>query len=247
VAAFYALLECLFYSFAGPLRRDRFHMFRLLLPIRSEVEKVVHWMPEILFAAEITFRRLDGCVPQQELNLLQLATARVAQLRTSPPQIVWRNVLQARSLAAALDYVPHDILRDTFSPHLPRSRNSSKDPSFRDLGCYDPLIECRFDPLWNRHRADVATLTDQVYHGPVPLTNLDFIQLQANKFRPTKTTTKKQGQHGVVALSTHATSTRTLEYVRTLLRAQPISRAKPKLFDSFHTADPRRQLRTQQA
>ncbi len=58
VAAFYALPECLFYSFAGPVRRDRFHMFRLLLPIRSEVEKVVHRMPEILFAAEIAFRGL---------------------------------------------------------------------------------------------------------------------------------------------------------------------------------------------
>jgi hypothetical protein len=59
VAAFYALPECLFYSFAGPVRRDRFHMFRLLLlPIRSEVEKVVHGMPEILFAAEIAFRGL---------------------------------------------------------------------------------------------------------------------------------------------------------------------------------------------
>jgi hypothetical protein len=34
-------------------------MFRLLLPIRSEVEKVVHWMPEILFAAEIAFRGLE--------------------------------------------------------------------------------------------------------------------------------------------------------------------------------------------
>ena len=58
VAAFYALPECLFYSFAGPVRRDRFRIFRLLLPIRSEVEKVVHWMPEILFAAEIAFRGL---------------------------------------------------------------------------------------------------------------------------------------------------------------------------------------------
>ena len=33
-------------------------MFRLLLPIRSEVEKIVHGMPEILFAAEIAFRGL---------------------------------------------------------------------------------------------------------------------------------------------------------------------------------------------
>ena len=50
--------------------------------VRSEVKKIVHRMSEILFAAEIAFRRLDRCMPQQELNLLQLATARVAQLRT---------------------------------------------------------------------------------------------------------------------------------------------------------------------
>ena len=169
-------------------------------------------MSEILFAAEITFRCLDGCMPQQELNLLQLATAAVAQLRTSSPQVMRRNMLQARSLAATLDYVPHDILRDTFSPHLPRSGNCSKDPTLRDLGCYYPLIECRFDPLWNGHRADVAAFADQVYHRPVPLAHLDFIQLQAHKFRSAKTTTKQQGQHGVVALGSHAISTRTLEY-----------------------------------
>ena len=63
MAAFYALPECLFYSFAGPVCRNRFRIFRLLLPIRSEVEKVVHRMSEILFAAEIAFRRLDRCVP----------------------------------------------------------------------------------------------------------------------------------------------------------------------------------------
>ncbi len=69
MAAFYAVPEYLFYRFAGPVRRDRFHLLRLLLPIRSKVEKVVHWMPKILFAAEIAFRGLHGCMPEQKLNL----------------------------------------------------------------------------------------------------------------------------------------------------------------------------------
>jgi hypothetical protein len=47
-----------FLQLRWPARQDRFQMFRLLLPIRSEVEKVLHWMPEILFAAEIAFRGL---------------------------------------------------------------------------------------------------------------------------------------------------------------------------------------------
>ena len=96
-------------------------------PVRSQLKKVVHWMSEILFAAQIAFRCLDGCVSQQELNLLQLAAARVAQLGTGSPQVMWGDVLQARSLAATLDYIPHDILRDAFSPHLSRSGNPSKD------------------------------------------------------------------------------------------------------------------------
>jgi hypothetical protein len=117
---------------------------------------------------------------QQELNLLQLSTARVAQLGTGSPQVMGSDVLQARFFAATLDYVPHDILRDAFSPHLSRSGNPSKDPSVCDPG--DPLIECRFHPFWNRHGADVAALPDQVYHCPVSLAHLDLIQLQAHKF-----------------------------------------------------------------
>ena len=93
MAAFYPWLVCVFYSFAGPVRRDRFLIFRLLLRVRSEVEKVVHWMPEILFAAEIAFRGLDRCMPKQELNLLKLTTAVVTQFRAGSPEIVWGNVL----------------------------------------------------------------------------------------------------------------------------------------------------------
>jgi hypothetical protein len=85
----------------------------------------------------------------------------------------------------------------------------------------------------------MAALADQVYHRPMALTNLDFIQLQAHKFRSPKTATKQQGQHGTVTLGSHAISMRTLEYFRALLRAQPISGAKPELLDSFHSADPR--------
>jgi hypothetical protein len=53
-------------------------MFCLLLRIRSEVEKVVHRMPQILSAAEIAFRGLHRSMPEQELNLLQLTTTVVA-------------------------------------------------------------------------------------------------------------------------------------------------------------------------
>ena len=161
------------------------------LPVRSEVEKIVHRMSEILFAAEVAFRRLHGYMPQQELNLLKLSAVRVAQLRTRPAQVMRGNMLQARSLAAGLDYVPYDILRDAFSPHLSRSGNGSKDPSLRDPGCHCPLIECRFYPFWNGHGANVAALADQVHHCPVTLTHLDLVQLQPDQLGSANATPKK--------------------------------------------------------
>ena len=58
-------------------------------------------MPEILFAAEIAFRCLDRCAPKQELNLLKVTTAIVAQLRAGPPwstapNLRWNFVLHLR-------------------------------------------------------------------------------------------------------------------------------------------------------
>jgi hypothetical protein len=80
----------------------------------SQPEQVVNWVPEILLTAEVAFRGLNRCMPQQELNLLDLAAVAVAQLRTSPPQVMRCNVLQSSFFATGLDHVPHNILRDAF-------------------------------------------------------------------------------------------------------------------------------------
>src|SRR5580704_1522244 len=109
VAPFYPSPRCLFYR-VGRFRCGRFTIVFMRPPVRSEVKKIIHRMSEILFAAEIAFRGLHRCMPEQELNLLQLATARVAQLGTSSSQVMRCNMLQARSLAATLHHVPHDIL-----------------------------------------------------------------------------------------------------------------------------------------
>src|SRR5580692_9332195 len=99
VAAFYPLARGYFYLH-GFLHCDGFTLHFLWLHIGSEVKQIVHRMPEILFAAEIPFRCLDRCMAEQELNLLQFAAARVAQLRTGPPQVVRCDMLHPGSLAA---------------------------------------------------------------------------------------------------------------------------------------------------
>jgi len=52
-------------------------------------------MPEILFASEIALRRLHRSMADQELNLLQLTAAIMAQLRARPPEVVRCNMLKA--------------------------------------------------------------------------------------------------------------------------------------------------------
>jgi len=157
------------------------------------------------------------------------------------------NMLQARSLTAALDYIPHNILRDTFPPHFPRSRDCPKDPPLCDPGCACPLIKRRFYPFWDRHRADVSTLPDQIHRCPVPLAHLDLIQFQADQLRSAEATTEQHGQHRVVSLGTHAMAASVSEYFGTLLCAQPVAGPEPELLDPFNAADPCCQFGTEQA
>ena len=119
-------------------------------------------------------------MPQQELNLLKLASTAVAQLRTGSPQIVGSNVLQARSLATGPHYIPHHVLRDALAPDLVSSGDRPKNSSLGYPGSRRPLVERGFDPFGNGNRANVATLANQIDHRPVPLADLDLLQLQTD-------------------------------------------------------------------
>jgi len=145
------------------------------LGVDAKMKQIVDRMAQILFAAEIAFRRLHGCMAQQELDLLQLTTTPVAELGTSPAQIMRCNMLQSRPLTTCLYDVPDHILRDAVAPHFSRSADCSEDPALRDTSLCDPFIQCGFDPDWNRYGANMAALADQIYDCPVPLAHLNFV------------------------------------------------------------------------
>ena len=116
-------------------------------------------MAEILFAAELAFSSLNRGVAQQELNLLDLAAVCVAQLRAGPAQIIRRDVLQPSSLAATLDDIPDNILRDAITPHFV-SRHGPEDSPFRDPRRRCPVVERCLDPIRDRHGTNVPALPD---------------------------------------------------------------------------------------
>ena len=137
------------------------------------------------------------------MNLLKFTAPVVAQLRTSPAQVVGCNMVQACSLTAIPDHIPHNVLRDATTPHFSLPCHRSEDFALTNRSGLCPLIESGFHPIRNGHRANVATLADQIDHSPVTLAHLDFIQLQPHEFRSPKTAAKQHGQHRVVAFGTH--------------------------------------------
>src|SRR5215471_11013084 len=104
-------------------------------------------MSEILFAAQVALCRLHGCMPEQELNLLQLSSTVMTQLGASAPQIMGCNMFQACSLAAGSDHVPDNVLRDATAPYLSKSGVRSEDFAFTNPSGLCPLIEGGLHPV----------------------------------------------------------------------------------------------------
>ena len=56
----------------------------IVVPLRFDADAVVHRSANSLLAAEITLRRLDGDMAQQELDLLQLSSRFATQAGAGP-------------------------------------------------------------------------------------------------------------------------------------------------------------------
>jgi hypothetical protein len=115
---------------------------------------------QVLLAAEVTLRGLNRSVAKQELNLLDFAAVRVAELRAGSAQIVWSDMLKPSFLTAPLDHVPDHVLRDAVTPEFVGASDCAEDSSLVDSRRRCPIVDCRLDPERNRHRADVPALSD---------------------------------------------------------------------------------------
>ncbi len=80
-------------------------------------------------------------MPEEKLNLLNLATSVVAQLRTSSAQVVGCNVVQTCPATAIPDYIPRNVLRDATPPYFSFAGDRSEDLAVGDVGSACPLVE----------------------------------------------------------------------------------------------------------
>ena len=88
-------------------------------PTGRKREPIVHCAGQILLAADVSFGGLDGCMSQQELDLLKFAARGVAQAGASPSQVVGGEFLDSDAGRAVLHNVPDDILGDPVAPDFP--------------------------------------------------------------------------------------------------------------------------------
>ena len=79
-------------------------------PDDTELDSVIHSLPQLLFAADITFGRQHRGVAEQKLDLLQLAARFMTHPSATPPQIMRRKLLNPRSPGAFSDDIPDHVL-----------------------------------------------------------------------------------------------------------------------------------------
>jgi len=98
-------------------------------------EAVIHRLAKVLLATKVAFRRLNRRVAQEKLNLLQLATAVVAQFSARPTKIVGRDALKPQFEAVAPHNAPDEVLADAATPHPTRPVDRPKQLSAGDSCC----------------------------------------------------------------------------------------------------------------
>lgn len=109
---------------------------------------------------------------KEEPNLLQLAAIHMAEPSARPTKIVWREMVQLHPLSDPSHHVPNDVLRDSFAPGRPMPANSAEDSARGHLRQISPSLDCILDPNRHRNRTDMTAFADQIYNGPMSLSDL---------------------------------------------------------------------------
>jgi hypothetical protein len=84
---------------------------------------------------------------EQELDLLQLSSRKVAELCARAPQIVWSETSEAGFCGVQLDDVPDDTFRHAVTQAFTRSADATKYLARIQVSCMDPLIHGRYSPI----------------------------------------------------------------------------------------------------
>jgi hypothetical protein len=111
------------------------------MPIRSLTAK-----RNFCLQPEVLFRRLNRDVSKQKLDLVQLATGKMAEPRAAAPKIMRREFFNSGTLGGGSDDLPQYLGRHACSPDPTRFVDRSKERAFGDGTGFLPFIDCYLHP-----------------------------------------------------------------------------------------------------
>src|ERR1017187_9906981 len=180
---------------AGGLHRD------------PQLDAVVRRVHQVLFCPEIPFRRLNGRVPEEQLNLLQFTARGATQLRAGPSQVVRRDTRNTSRRRVPLEQLPNDLFAQAAALRLASAVHGAEYVSVDDTGRRSPRVDCYLHPIRHRDRPHAAMLANEVHNAPSSVallyvgdcerSHLGPPQAAAEKHRQDRTITQPLGGCGV--------------------------------------------------
>jgi hypothetical protein len=174
--------------------------------LRLDADAVVDSRRNSLGASEVTLGGLHQDVPEEKLNLLQVATSGTTKASTTPSEIVRRELGHANLRCEFLDAVPDELFPHSFTPYLASATHATEEASTVDSGSVHPVDQETTHPIGDGHRPNVASLSAQIYDRPMAFTLLEVINREISEFVPPKDTRQKGGEQSPISLALHSFS-----------------------------------------
>ena len=195
-----------------------------------------------LLAAQITFSRLDGDVPEKKLYLLQFSTRGMAQPGARSAKIVRRKPLDTCFVGVLADDVPDGLFRQSIAPGYPVLVYTPEHFAGREFGGLKPLIEQRLNPAGHRYRLRMTCFALQIDDGPVVFPLLYVPEVQVHRLVPPKSARKQDGQERPITFAFQHLRIGCVPEPFRLFWRQPIPEPDTDLLDALHAPNAGRQV-----
>jgi hypothetical protein len=181
-------------------------------------------------------------MPEEELDLLQFAAGGAAQSGTASAQVVRRELAAPCLFRDLLNDVPGKFLGHPVSPSFAGAAHTTEHLSSLESCSFDPRAEFAIDPVWDRHRPDMAALAAEVYDRPMSFPLLKVINRQLGDFVSPQPARKQKGQECPVALAFETACVRSLPERDPLFGRQPVAQPHAKFLYALGAPDASRKV-----
>jgi hypothetical protein len=154
---------------------------------------------KLLFASDVPLRGLHRSVPEEKLNLFQLASTTMAEARARSAKIVGCEIAYAGLPGAPLHRVPDYVgCHTSFLSYSPL-QNPPEYLSLSHSRMPEPGIEKLFAPRRYRYGSQSFSFPDQIDNDPTTLPRLQLVEVQTHDFRASQSTSQQQSKHCAVS------------------------------------------------